>query len=172
MVYYIGIDPGFKGAIGILDSKGKFLAVYDMPISETPTGKTKIVNFKRVPEVKQEVNGLELSKLMLPYKKGKGIIEAVHAMPDQGVTSVFNFGTSYGIALGVMQTLELCPAKISPHKWKGDLNLNDDKTLSIELAKKLFPEASEYLKLKKHDGRAESLLLAYYLKNILKESKK
>jgi crossover junction endodeoxyribonuclease RuvC len=169
-MFLIGVDPGFTGGIGILDSKGRFVAVHDMPLIKTETGKVKIVNLKRVRETKQEVDGVGFRNIVTAYKKSRGVIEAVHAMPEQGVVSVFNFGLSYGIALGVMQCLDLNPVKISPNKWKKDMKLNSDKSVSIEKARELFPEASEFLKLKKHDGRAESLLLAYYLYRYMKVS--
>lgn len=161
--YLIGIDPGYTGAIGILDGKGKFVAVYDMPVIEKETGKTKIVNLKRVKETKREVDGVGVRDILKPYKtNSKGIIEAVHAMPEQGVTSVFNFGCGYGVVLGVMQCLDLSPYKVPPNKWKSDLGLNSDKVLSIELALELFPEAKSQLTLKKHNGRAEALLIAFW----------
>lgn len=70
---------------------------------------------------------------------------------------------SYGIAIGVVRSLDIELNKVPPSTWKAELGLTSDKNKSLELARELFPEAKEYLKLKKHDGRAEALLLAYYL---------
>lgn len=172
MSYYIGVDPGLSGAIGILDSKGSFVAVHDMPLIETETGITKIVNLKRVKETKREVDGATLRDILLPYKKSKAVVEQVHSMPEQGVVSVFNFGYSYGVAVGVIQSMGFNLLKVPPNKWKTRLGLDSDKNKSLDLARSLFPEASEYIKLRKNDGRAEALLLAVYLKGLKKGLKK
>ena len=164
----MGIDPGYKGAIGILSGRGRFIAVYDMPIEIINKKGTKIVNFKRVSEFSQEVDGLKLSEILLQYPNAKAIIEKVSSMPDQGVASSFNFGTSYGIAIGCVRGNRFELSKVPPNKWKAYFNLSSDKILSLELARELFPEAKEFLKLKKHDGRAEALLLAEYLRRTSK----
>lgn len=89
-------------------------------------------------------------------------------MPEQGVVSVWNFAQGYGTILGVLGSIGVKPKRVPPSKWKADLKLNSDKHLSIQRALELYPDASNYISLRKHDGRAESLLLAHYLKVILK----
>lgn len=97
-------------------------------------------------------------------------VEAVHALPKQGVTSTFSFGKSAGFIEGVLTTLKIPYQLISPQKWKKEFGLNSDKQASIEVCKKLFPHvnllATDRCK-KPHDGMAEALLMAEYAKRKL-----
>lgn len=89
------------------------------------------------------------------------VIEKVGAMPGQGVSSVFSLGDSYGAARSVLTTAGFETHYVSPVTWKKYFKLSSDKELSRALAVKLWPEAP--LRLKKHDGRAEALLMARWL---------
>jgi len=149
----IGIDPGLTGAVGFLRD-GVFVAVEDMPTV-----------VKGVGSVKREVSpaGLKtLIKVVLqPDEAVVCVIERVNAMPGQGVSSVFSLGDSFGCARSVLATAGFEMTYVSPVTWKKHFKLASDKELSRALAVKLFPEAP--LHLKKHDGRAESLLMARWL---------
>ena len=107
----IGIDPGIKGAICILKD-GKILDVFDMPIM--PVGKKN----------KSQVNGSqiynEIQKAIIDEDKKdiKVVIEQVSAMPGQGVTSMFNFGQSFGVLKGIFSAMQIPMDFISPVKWK------------------------------------------------------
>ena len=96
----IGIDPGIKGAICIFKNC-KILDVFDMPVM--PVGKKN----------KSQVNGSqiynEIQKAIINEDKGdiKVVIEQVSAMPGQGVTSMFNFGQTFGAIKGISATLKL-----------------------------------------------------------------
>jgi crossover junction endodeoxyribonuclease RuvC len=154
----IGIDPGFTGAIAFYDFyKGGLLDIRNMPL-------TKIKD-------RNQVNGKRLTEyihtVMNCYTIKFAAVEDVHAMPEQGVTSTFRFGYSAGIIMGVLQALDIKVLRISPAAWKTSLNLSSDKTKSLELAKKVFPRHKDYFRLKKHDGRAEAALLAYYASQAL-----
>ena len=92
-------------------------------------------------------------------------VEQVHAMPNQGVTSMFNFGKSFGYILGVLDACNIETKLVSPQKWKKEFNLDSDKQKSIDTAKKLFPEVNLFRTnrcTKEHDGMAEALLIAEY----------
>ena len=112
----IGIDPGIKGAICILKD-GKILDVFDMPIM--PVGKKN----------KSQVNGSqiynEIQKAIIDEDKKdiKVVIEQVSAMPGQGVTSMFNFGQSFGVLKGIFSAMQIPMDFISPVKWKKYFNL-------------------------------------------------
>ena len=92
-------------------------------------------------------------------------VEKVGAMPGQGVSSTFSFGQSYGFILGVLSALEIPYQTVPPRKWKAEFGLNSDKSKSIEVCKRLFPDV-DLLPTRRcrkdSDGMAESLLLAEF----------
>lgn len=149
----IGVDPGLTGAVGFLQN-GAFLAVEDMPVVTKGFG-----------SVKNEVSPAGLKTLIRErLQEGESVVavlERVGAMPGQGVSSVFSLGDSYGSARSVLATAGFETHYVSPVVWKKHFKLSSDKELSRALAVKLWPEAP--LRLKKHDGRAEALLMARWL---------
>ena len=147
----IAIDPGKAGAIAHLHDDGRFCCVEDMPVvgkGVSPAGLAELLRAMR----NQALGGIIPSV----------IIEQVGAMPGQGVTSMFSFGTSYGVALGVVAALRLPLELVVPRVWKKDMGLGKDKETSRRKALQLFPDAAEMLKRKKDEGRAESLLLGLW----------
>lgn len=149
----IGIDPGLTGAIGVIEN-GQYVAVEDMPTV-----------LKGVGSVKREVDAAGLILLLKTYICSSDynvlVLEKVGAMPGQGVSSVFSLGDSYGTARTACAAVMAELHQVSPVTWKKHFKLDRDKELSRALAIRLFPAAA--LHLKKHDGRAESLLLARWL---------
>lgn len=100
------------------------------------------------------------------------VVEKVHSMPGQGVHSVFSFGKSYGILIGVATGLSHPLVKITPQKWKQANGLiGKDKDASRQLAMELWPQHADRFKRKMDDGRAEAALIAraYHIASI-KES--
>jgi hypothetical protein len=95
-----------------------------------------------------------------PSSDVAAVIERVGSMPGQGVSSSFNFGVGFGSCLPVLQLCKLPIHLVTPAKWKRDLGLSRDKNASLDKARLLFPGAN--LSLKKHDGRAEALLLGHW----------
>lgn len=137
---YIGIDPGAKGGIAIIGDGGTCAR----PLS---------------PEV------LRAMLVAVPTTNALCFIEQVGAMPGQGVTSMFNFGKGYGYILGVLETLGIPYQTVSPRKWKKAFSLSNDKKLSVNTAKRLFPTVSLLPTdrcRKESDGMAEALLIALY----------
>ena len=153
----IGIDPGVTGAIVLLRKTGELVEMQDMP---TTTLYSK----------KQQVNPYILRQIIEGYQyrnAGAGdeimtaFLEQVSAMPGQGVTSMFNFGTGYGIVQGVLGGLHITYMLVAPPKWKKSMGLiGKEKDYARTLAQRLFPDAD--LSLKKHVGRADALLIARY----------
>ena len=94
----IGIDPGLNGAIAILENN-KVVNIFDMPVMAE--GKKN----------KRQLNSAQLVKLIKNnIKKDEEVVvvvEQVNAMPGQGVTSMFNFGQTFGAIKGVCAALEL-----------------------------------------------------------------
>jgi crossover junction endodeoxyribonuclease RuvC len=140
----LGLDPGVFGAIAFYfpDQKAA-ISVYD------------------VPTVGKEINASALYDMINKYDPDLAVIEAVHAMPRQGVSSSFNFGVSFGIAKGVVGALHIPVIFVTPTKWKKHFGLNADKEKSRALAISTWP-FSDHFRRKKDDGRAEAALLALY----------
>lgn len=90
------------------------------------------------------------------------VIEDVHAMPGQGVSSMFTFGRALGMVQAAVASHMIPIYFIKSSVWKSGMNLDKNKHNSIEMAKRLFPESVDDFKLKRHDGRAEALLLAVF----------
>ncbi len=145
----LGIDPGKTGAIAVVaPTISEVLAVDDMPI---------ITEFKQWLRI---------------YCRGyhlKGVIEKVRALPPAqgrrraGTQSSFNFGRSYGEVIGLCAGLDIPLDYIDPTTWKRRAGLiGEDKAASMDLARRLYPEAKKWLTRKKDHGRAEAILIATY----------
>ena len=152
----IGIDPGITGSICFLQD-GKIIDVIEMP--NMPEGKKN----------KKQVNGAqiyyEISSRIKDIKKEdiKVIIEQVSAMPGQGVTSMFNFGQSFGILKGICSAMQLPMYFVRPTKWKKYFNLiNSEKDASRTKAIEVFPYFSSELSRKKDSNKADAILIASF----------
>lgn len=149
---YMGIDPGLNGAISIVDFDNN-VEIIDMPLAELSVGgKTKR---RIVPErLAKGIARLVGNAAVVAY------IEKVSAMPGQGVSSVFNFGTNFGLVRGVLAALEIECHEVAPVTWKKGMRLSSSKAGSLHLACSMFPRQAELFALKKHEGRAEAALIA------------
>ena len=96
----IGIDPGISGSICFFND-GKILDVIEMPTMNDGKKNKKQVNGSQIfNEISKRINTLEKKQI-------KVVIEQVSAMPGQGVTSMFNFGQSFGILKGICSSMQL-----------------------------------------------------------------
>ena len=146
---FVGIDPGQSGAIAILRAYMSMdLIVYDMPL----------VKIKKI----VDANKLARMIMIKPSNYLTAIIEDVHAMPGQGVSSMFNFGRNLGVVEGVLGTLDVKTIYTKPSVWKTVMGLSRDKNLSREMAMEKFPRYKNLFSRKKDDGRAEAALLALF----------
>ena len=150
----IGIDPGISGAISVIENK-KILEVYDTP--------TMIDGKKN----KRQINSAQVSNIIKEViKTGKEVVvvvEHVNAMPGQGVTSMFNFGQSFGVIKGICAALSLPIYFIRPTKWKKHFNLiKTHKDASRTKVIEVYPEISNKLHRKKDSNRADAILIALY----------
>ncbi len=149
-----GIDPGVSGAICVL-KEGKILEVYEMP--------TMIDGKKN----KRQVNGAEVTNIFLKELnnkyKAKVVVEHVTAMPGQGVTSMFNFGQSFGVLKGICAALKLPIYFVRPVKWKKHFNLiKTNKDASRTKVIEIYPYISSKISRKKDSNKADSILIAKY----------
>ena len=150
----IGIDPGLSGAIAILEDS-KIKELFDMPVM--PDGKKN----------KRQLNSALLVKLIKNSIKNLEdtvmVVEQVNAMPGQGVTSMFNFGQTFGAIKGICAALGLPIFLVRPAKWKKHFELiNSSKDASRTKAIEMYPSISEQLSKKKDVNKSDALLIARY----------
>ena len=151
----IGIDPGISGSICFFKD-GKIIEVIEMPVMTE--GKKN----------KKQVNGAQIYNEFLKRINKKEdeirvVIEQVSAMPGQGVTSMFNFGQSFGILKGICSAMQLPMFFVRPAKWKKYFNLiNSQKDASRTRAIEIFPYFSTQLSKKKDSNKADAILIASF----------
>ena len=153
----IGIDPGLSGAIAILESN-KVLNIFEMPVMSE--GKKN----------KRQLNSAQLVKLLkdniTKNEEVTVVVEQVNAMPGQGVTSMFNFGQTFGAIKGICAALGLPIFFVRPSKWKKHFELiNSSKDSSRTKAIEMYPHISERLSRKKDVNKADAILIARYFRD-------
>ena len=161
-MYIIGIDPGISGAICIFEN-GKILDVIDMPtMIDGKKNKKQVNGSQLVNEINQRISNISNNKISV-------VVEHVTAMPGQGVTSMFNFGQSFGVLKGICAALKLPIFFIRPTKWKQYYNLiNTEKDASRTKAIETFPYISCKLSKKKDSNKADAILIASFYNNTYK----
>ena len=152
----IGIDPGLSGAIAVLDDL-KIFDMFDMPIMSE--GKKN----------KNQLNSAQLVNIIKKHILTSGdtfvIVEQVSAMPGQGVTSMFNFGQTFGAIKGICASLSLPIFYVRPAKWKKHFELiNASKDASRTKVIEMYPSISDSLRKKKDVNKADAVLIARYFK--------
>tara|TARA_B100000287_G_scaffold320641_1_gene304567 strand:- start:2579 stop:3070 length:492 start_codon:yes stop_codon:yes gene_type:complete len=158
----IGIDPGISGAICFFED-GKIVDVIEMPtMAEGKKNKKQVNGNQLFNEIKERIS-------VSRYENISVVVEHVSAMPGQGVTSMFNFGQSFGVIKGICSAMQLPIHYIRPTKWKKYFNLiKTSKDASRSRAIEIFPKASEKLKRKKDSNKADAILIASYYYNTYK----
>ena len=152
----IGIDPGISGSICFFQD-GKIIDVVEMPTMTDGKKNKKQVNGSQI------FNEISFRVKKLDKKDVKVIIEQVSAMPGQGVTSMFNFGQSFGILKGICSAMQLPMYFVRPAKWKKYFNLiNSEKDASRTRAIEIFPYFSKQLSRKKDSNKADAILIASF----------
>ena len=150
----IGIDPGLSGAIAILE-KNKVLNIFEIPVMSE--GKKN----------KRQLNSAQLVKLLkdniIKNEEVSVVVEQVNAMPGQGVTSMFNFGQTFGAIKGVCAALGLAIFFVRPSKWKKHFELiNSSKDSSRTKAIEMYPSLSNDLARKKDVNKSDAILIARF----------
>jgi len=152
----IGIDPGISGSICFFQD-GKIVDVVEMPtMTEGKKNKKQVNGSQIVNEILEKIKELDKREI-------KVVIEQVSAMPGQGVTSMFNFGQSFGILKGICSSMQLPMYFVRPAKWKKYFNLiNSEKDASRTRAIEIFPYFSNQLSRKKDSNKADAILIASF----------
>ncbi len=152
----IAIDPGISGSICFFED-GKILDVIEMPTMTDGKKNKKQINGAQIyNEISTKIGGVEKQNLRV-------IIEQVSAMPGQGVTSMFNFGQSFGILKGICSAMQLPMYFVRPAKWKKYFGLiKSEKDASRTKAIEMFPYFSSQLSKKKDSNKADAILIASF----------
>tara|TARA_B100001248_G_scaffold200035_1_gene154314 strand:+ start:38 stop:529 length:492 start_codon:yes stop_codon:yes gene_type:complete len=159
----IGIDPGISGSICFFKD-GEIKDVVEMPTMIEGKKNKKQVNGSQIfNEISEKIKNMDKKNI-------KVVIEHVTAMPGQGVTSMFNFGQSFGILKGICSAMQLSVYFVRPTKWKKYFNLiNSEKDASRTRAIEIFPYYSSHLSRKKDSNKADAILIACYFFETYKE---
>ena len=152
----IGIDPGISESICFMQN-GKILEVVEMPtMAEGKKNKRQVNGSQIYNEILEKIHNTDKQEIRV-------IIEQVSAMPGQGVTSMFNFGQSFGILKGICSAMQLPMYFVRPAKWKKYFGLiNSEKDASRTKAIEMFPYFSPQLSKKKDSNKADAILIASF----------
>ena len=152
----IAIDPGITGSICFFED-GKIINLVEMPnMTDSKKNKKQVNGSQIYNEISSRIKNIEKKNI-------KVVIEQVSAMPGQGVTSMFNFGQSFGILKGICSAMQLPMYFVRPAKWKKYFNLiNSEKDASRTKAIEVFPYISPQLSRKKDTNKADAILIASF----------
>ena len=152
----IGIDPGISGSICFFEN-GIVKDVVEMPTMAEGKKSKKQVNSSQIfNEISERIKKIDKKNI-------KVVIEQVSAMPGQGVTSMFNFGQSFGVLKGICSAMSLSVYYVRPAKWKKYFNLiNSEKDASRTRAIEIFPYFSAQLSRKKDSNKADAILISSF----------
>ena len=160
----IGIDPGISGAICFFEN-GQVKEIINMPVmADGKKNKRQINGPQTYNEILKRINNY-------PKKDITVVIEQVSAMPGQGVTSMFNFGQSFGVLKGICSAMQLSMFFIRPAKWKKYFGLiKTEKDASRTKVIEIFPYISSELSRKKDSNKADAVLIASFFYNTFNKS--
>ena len=155
-MFIIGIDPGISGAICFFEN-GEVREVIEMPtMADGKKNKRQINGSQTYNEISKRIKNISKKDIFV-------VIEQVSAMPGQGVTSMFNFGQSFGVIKGICSAMQLSTFFIRPAKWKKYFNLiKSEKDASRTKVIEIYPEISNQLSRKKDSNKADAILIARY----------
>ena len=149
-----GIDPGIAGAIAILD-RDEIIDVIDLPTMSEGKKNKKQLNSAHLSQY--------ISSNLKDINKSVVVVEQVNAMPGQGVTSMFNFGQTFGAIKGISATLKLPIFFVRPSKWKKHFELiNSSKDASRTKVIEMYPSFAEKLSKKKDVNKSDAILIARF----------
>jgi Holliday junction resolvasome RuvABC endonuclease subunit len=143
----LGIDPGAKGGVAVVELSGQLIDGYRMPTMKL-RGKTL-------------VDVVHLDSWLSLWAFDTAVIESVHAMPGQGVSSCFSFGRATGAVEALTMLIADKQVWVAPQAWKKHFGLAKEKQASLDLARMRFGTAFKWTK-KADDGIAEAALMVLY----------
>ena len=160
----IRIDPGISGAICFFE-EGQIKEIIDMPtMADGKKNKRQINGPQTYNEIYSRITKVSKSDITV-------VIEQVSAMPGQGVTSMFNFGQSFGVLKGICSGMQLSMQFVRPAKWKKYFGLiKAEKDASRTKVIEIFPYISSKLSRKKDSNKADAILIASFFYNTYKKA--
>ena len=160
----IGIDPGISGAICFFED-GQVKEIIDMPVMADGKKNKRQINGPQIyNEILERINNFQKKDITV-------VIEQVSAMPGQGVTSMFNFGQSFGVLKGICSAMQLSTFFVRPAKWKKYFGLiKTEKDASRTKVIEIFPYISSELSRKKDSNKADAVLIASFFYNTYKKA--
>ena len=164
LMLIIGIDPGISGAICFFE-EGQVKEIIDMPVMADGKKNKRQINGPQIyNEISKRVNNFQKKDIIV-------VIEQVSAMPGQGVTSMFNFGQSFGVLKGLCSAMQLSMYFVRPAKWKKYFGLiKTEKDASRTKVIEIFPYISSQLSRKKDSNKADAVLIASFFYNTYKKA--
>jgi crossover junction endodeoxyribonuclease RuvC len=153
--YYLGLDPGLDGAVAVVNARGYLVDVIDFPTVEIKVGKAT----KRRVAAAALVTEVELYTRF----ECEAIVESVASRPGQGVASVFSFGQTYGLIVGVLAGLKAPTEFVTPRVWTKEMRVTEGKGGSRERCMQIWPDRAHIFARVKDHNRADAALLARYL---------
>jgi crossover junction endodeoxyribonuclease RuvC len=147
------IDPGIAGAIAIIGSN-TILHLDDLPTHKAQHGQRA--------KIRHELDLHAIAALLHQHEPAHCYVEAVHAMPKQGLTSTWRFAESYGQLQGIVAALGLPLSLIPPKTWQRHHRVGPERDALRQRAVQMFPSAAARLARKRDHNRACALLLASY----------
>ena len=159
----IAVDPGINGAICFFEN-GEVKDVLEMPtMAEGKKNKRQINGRQMYNEILSRIENYDLQNVNV-------VVEQVSAMPGQGVTSMFNFGQSFGVIKGICAAMQLPIFFVRPAKWKKYFGLiKTEKDASRTKVIEIFPYISSQLSRKKDSNKADAVLIASFFYNTYKK---
>ena len=149
----IGIDPGLSGAIAVMEDN-KVLNLFDIPVmSEGKKNKRQLNSALLVSLLKENI---------VSHEEVAVVVEQVNAMPGQGVTSMFNFGQTFGAIKGVCAALDLPIFFVRPSKWKKHFELINSSKDSVEQKLLKCIQNCPINSQKKDVNKSDAILIARY----------
>jgi hypothetical protein len=145
MVNILGVDVGMNGALSLYD--GNELVVWDMPTHKL--NKTK------------KLDSCKINAIINEFKIDHAWVERVNAF-GMGVSSAYNFGFGCGVIEACLSCNGIPFSYVTPQSWKKEMSCPTEKDGARMRASQLLPNFAHNWDLKKHDGRAESALIALY----------
>lgn len=155
----VGIDPGLRGGVAAIDPAGAVVGLWPMPVAGGEVHAAGLADLLR-----------SLRCLDSHQDVGRVCLEKVSAMPKQGVSSTFRFGTGWGMVRGVCTALAIPVVLVPPTVWKKQvlLGLPHDKSGAVQFCAGRWPTADLVLPGCRvpHDGLADALCLASYARHL------
>lgn len=150
---FLGIDPGLKGGLALLSERDGLL-------------------LEPMPTVGGELDLAELARLLRDWAPDIRIayLERVHAMPKQGVSSMFTFGTAFGSVRAMLAAFQIPYELVLPRRWQIEMHAAvkpslDSKQKSQLAFKRLFPGVNALATDRSrvaHEGMVEAALIAEF----------